>query len=79
MLVHSPQELAKTVFSRRKQKKLSQANTAAAVGLKQTTLSKFEARPDTTQLATLFRILSSLELEMHILPKKKSPADNNLW
>lgn len=78
MLIHSPQELAKTVLNQRKQKKLSQADTGAKVGLKQTTVSKFEAKPETTQLATLFRILSALELEIHIMPKKKSQA-SDLW
>lgn len=78
MLIHSASDLAKAVLSRRKQKKLSQSVTGSKVGLKQTTLSKFETKPETTQLETVFRILSSLGLEMHIMPKKP-PRTTDLW
>jgi HTH-type transcriptional regulator / antitoxin HipB len=79
MLIHSPKELAQWVHTQRKKKRWSQAETSALVGLKQTTLSKFEIRPDHTRLATLFRILSALGLEMHVMPQGKSPAEAGKW
>ncbi len=71
-MIHSPQALAKFIHSQRKHSKLSQSQTTEKVGLKQTTLSRFENTPDRSQLATLFRILSALNLEMHVIPKSKA-------
>ena len=78
MLIHSPSELAKIVYSQRKQQKLNQSEVGDKVGLKQTTLSKFETHPDHTQLATLFRILSALDLEIHVNPKQKAKNSSDL-
>lgn len=72
MLIHSPQALAELAYSQRKRNQLSQTQATSKVGLKQTTLSRFETKPEGTQLATLFRILSALDLEMHIIPKSKA-------
>ncbi len=72
MLIHSPKELSKLVFSERKRHKLSQAEAGSNVGLKQTTVSHFEINPERTQVTTLFRILASLDLEIHITPKSKN-------
>lgn len=81
MLIITPQNLADFTNTLRKQKKLSQSQVGATVGLKQTTISKFELRPESTQLDTLFRILSALDLEIHIKPKPKSntPDNNQKW
>lgn len=79
MLIHTPQELAKLSANERRTKKISQALTAEKVGLKQTTVSKFEIRPESTQLDTLFRILSALDLEMHIIPKKSNKNWKEEW
>jgi HTH-type transcriptional regulator / antitoxin HipB len=70
MLIHNPDDLAKFTSYQRKQKKLSQLQIGASVGLKQTTISKFERKPESSQLDTLFRILSSLDLEIHIIAKQ---------
>ena len=69
MVIHSPKELALFVQDQRKQKTMSQTSVANKVALKQTTLSKFEIRPETTKLDTLFRILSALDLELQIVSK----------
>ncbi len=77
MKVTSPGSLASTVSDQRKVKKLTQFNTAASVGIKQTTVSDFENQPESTKLKTLFKILSALELELYevktgaMLDKKK--------
>jgi HTH-type transcriptional regulator / antitoxin HipB len=71
MLVHSSKELAKLIYSERKRYKLSQVKAGAKVGLKQTTFSRFEINPENAHISTLFRILSTLDLEMRITPKSK--------
>ena len=75
MLVYSPEGLAKVAHDARKRRKLSQAQVSSLVGLKQNTLSRFETNPQGTQLATLFRILSALDLEMQVVPKSKATKD----
>lgn len=77
MLLHSSKELARFMSNQRKQKQLSQAQLGSQVGLKQTTVSKFENRPETTQIETLFRLLSALELEMQIIPKSNVKIINS--
>ena len=72
MLITSPKQLAIHLRDERKNKNLSQNTVADPVGIKQDTVSKFEINPETTRIQTLFRILSSLNLEMHIVPRGKS-------
>jgi HTH-type transcriptional regulator / antitoxin HipB len=72
MLIHSPKELAKLLYSERKRHRLSQAKAGSKVGLKQTTISHFETNPERTQVTTLFRILASLDLEIHVTPKSEN-------
>ncbi|MDK9756655.1 helix-turn-helix domain-containing protein [Vibrio sp. D173a] len=81
MLITSSKQLAIHLRDERKSKNLSQVKVADPVGLKQDTVSKFEVNPETTRIQTLFRILSSLNLEMHIVQKGESiysnPDDDN--
>ncbi|HHB1579930.1 helix-turn-helix domain-containing protein [Vibrio parahaemolyticus] len=77
MLITSPKQLAIHLRDDRKSKNLSQTKVADPVGLKQDTVSKFELNPETTSIQTLFRILSSLNLEMHIVQKSESIYSNS--
>ncbi|EGR0072550.1 helix-turn-helix domain-containing protein [Vibrio vulnificus] len=77
MLITSPSQLAIHLRDERKHKNLSQAKVADPVGIKQDTVSKFEVNPETTRIQTLFRILSSLNLEMHIVQKSESIYSNS--
>lgn len=77
MLITSPKQLAIHLRDERKHKNLSQTKVADPVGLKQDTVSKFELNPETTSIQTLFRILSSLNLEMHIVQKSESIYSNS--
>lgn len=72
MLITSSKQLAIHLRDERKNKNLSQTKVADPVCLKQDTVSKFEVNPEATRIQTLFRILSSLNLEMHIVPKGTS-------
>lgn len=82
MLIHSPNDLAQFYRDQRKRRKTSQTAIAEEIALRQDTVSKFEIKPDNVRLDTLFRLLSALDLEMHLLPKGGSvPKDdkNSGW
>lgn len=79
MLIRSPKELAFHINNQRKKNKLSQAKAGQLVGLKQQTISQFEIKPESTQLNTLFRILSALNLDVKIVEKNETDANKVQW
>lgn len=79
MKVTSPALLAATIRDQRKISKLTQAETAKQVGIKQTTVSDFENRPESTKLETLFKILAALDLELHVTKRGSTLVENNVW
>ena len=78
MIIHNPKELAMFIKNHRKKQKISQTEISNQVRLKQSTISAFESRPETTKLETLFRILSAINLEIHI-DSKNVPKDHHHW
>lgn len=79
MLVQSPHNLALQVINQRKKLKLSQADVANLVGLKQKTISAFENKPEGTKLETLFLILSAVNLDITILAKDQKTITETQW
>ncbi|MDU4092771.1 MAG: helix-turn-helix domain-containing protein [Pantoea sp.] len=79
MKVTSPALLANAVRDQRKIKKLTQSQTAELVGIKQSTVSDFENRPDSTKLETLFKILSALDLELQVVKKGITLDKEKIW
>jgi HTH-type transcriptional regulator / antitoxin HipB len=79
MLITSTETLAIAAKDRRRQIKLSQAEVGNKIGLRQKTISAFESKPDSTKLETLCKILSALNLELHIVPKENSAKMNQGW
>lgn len=79
MLIHSPKELGLLIFNQRKKLKLSQAEVGNLVGLKQKTISAIENRPEGTQIETLFRVLSALNLDIKVLAKDDEHANKKRW
>lgn len=79
MKVTSPASLAYAVKDQRKLRKQTQAKTADLVGIKQTTVSDFENRPESTKLETLFKILSALDLELHVVEKGSTLDKQKVW
>ncbi len=69
MLIHSPNDLARYYRDQRKQRRVSQTAVAEEVAVRQDTVSKFENKPDNVRLDTLFRLLSALDIEVHLVPK----------
>jgi HTH-type transcriptional regulator / antitoxin HipB len=66
MKITSPKRLAIFLKDLRRTQKLTQADIAKRVGIRQDTISKFENNPDTTQIETFFKIISALNLEFHL-------------
>lgn len=79
MFIRSPTELALLVMNQRKKLKLSQAEVGNLVGLKQTTISAFENKPESTRLDTLFRILSAVNLDINVTVKGESTQADDHW
>lgn len=71
MHINNLSELALAIKQQRQQKGLSQTDVADLVGIKQSTVSAFELKPEATKLDTFFRILSAVG--MHIELKEKQP------
>lgn len=79
MKVTSPASLASAVKDQRKLSKQTQTHTAELIGIKQTTVSDFENRPESTKLETLFKILSALDLELHVVKKGDTLDEEKVW
>ncbi len=79
MLTPSASTLAEIIKDRRRQLGLSQTEASDLVGLSQKTISAFEIKPESTKLETFFKILSALNLEIHVVPKEKSNKSTKGW
>ncbi|MBR9727504.1 helix-turn-helix domain-containing protein [Shewanella intestini] len=69
MKVTTSKQLSNCLKDTRLSMQLSQGKVASKVGIRQDTVSKFEQNPDSTKLATLFKLLSSLNLEIELKPR----------
>ena len=78
-LVNSPKMLGQHLMQIRKQKDLTQSEAGNILGLEQSTVSSIENGAPGTRLATLFRLLAVLELEVVIRPKQKQQDFEQDW
>lgn len=81
-MIYSPRQLANHIRLIRQKNQWTQTELAQKVGLKQSTISHFENNPDLTTLATLFKIIQSLELQLVIQEKNTDldvSAQENDW
>jgi len=69
MLIRSPNDLAQYYRDQRKLRKISQTVIVEEIVIRQDTVSKFENIIDNIWLVTLFLLLATLDLELHIVPK----------
>jgi len=82
MLIHTPTDLAQYYRDQRKKQRLTQAAVSDEISVRQDTVSKFELKPENVRLDTLFRLLSALDMELHVVPKGQSPTsvdDDKGW
>lgn len=49
------------------------------VGIKQKTISAIEKNPENVRLSTLFRVLSTLEIDMRLLAKHETNLTHSQW
>ena len=77
MVITTAKMLSHVIREFRYQGELSQTDVAKLAGTTQARISAFENEPERTKLETLFKILSGLELELIVQPRKKS-SDTNL-
>ncbi len=67
--VRTTHQLAMILQGCRKQAELSQKQASAKVGMLPKTISALEISPDNCTIASLFKLLSALDLEMVLQPK----------
>ena len=79
MRLNTPQILAAVIRDQRKTQQLTQKETADRDGIKQATISGVEKNPDQCKVETLFKLLSALDLELHITRNGQSPDKNQAW
>ncbi|MFB1071845.1 helix-turn-helix domain-containing protein [Vibrio diabolicus] len=72
MLITSPKQLGIYLRDVRRNQRRNQTKVGDIVGLKQTTISKLERDPSSSSIESLMRLLSSLDLELHIKDKAVS-------
>lgn len=82
MKITTSKQLSAYIQDIRQSQGLSQAKIGEKIGLRQGTVSNFEQNPDSSKLATLFKLLSALELEIELKPRKvtdENSSHNSLW
>ncbi|MDW2177961.1 XRE family transcriptional regulator [Vibrio sp. 1637] len=78
MLITSPRQLGIYLRDVRKNQRRNQTTVGDIVGLQQTTVSKLERDPASSSIESLMRLLSSLDLELHIQDKAVSREQTKL-
>lgn len=78
-MVYSPKSLGMAIQRQRKAKKLTQTEAGSPFKLVQTTISTIEQGFPGTQIETIFRVLSALDLEMIIRTKQSSIPTDEDW
>ncbi|HEJ7944647.1 MULTISPECIES: type II toxin-antitoxin system antitoxin HipB [Serratia] len=72
--IYSPVQLANYLKLVRQQNQWTQSELACRIGIKQATISNFENNPEKTTLATVFKLLQSLDVSMVIVKKNDITA-----
>lgn len=73
-LARSPQQIGAIVRRIREGRKMTQAELAAYLGVRQATLSRVEAGSTDLKLSTLLKILAALDLELSIAPRSRATS-----
>lgn len=79
--VATPDQLAAVLRGRRAERGSTQKQVGATVGLLPKTISALESRPGRSSVASLFKLLSALDLELVVQPKSgsTSPEPGGEW
>lgn len=80
MQITRPEQLSTLIKAYRKKQGVTQAEIAQLVGLRVATISDFENKPESCKLATFFKILAALQLQLDISPRETSlQPDQDTW
>lgn len=80
MQITRPEQLSTLIKAYRKKQGVTQAEIAQLVGLRVATISDFENKPESCKLATFFKILATLQLQLDISPRETSlQPDQDTW
>jgi HTH-type transcriptional regulator/antitoxin HipB len=74
-LARSPKQLGMLIHNARVSRNLTQQALADLVGTGQKTISRIESGHPGTKLDTLFGIITALDLELNLEPRRKGSAD----
>lgn len=77
--VRTTQQLAMILQGCRKQAGITQKQAASKVGMLPKTISSFETDPDNSSIASLFKLLSALDLEMVLQSKQPGQISGDEW
>lgn len=77
--ITSPEMLGKVLRKYRNEHNLTQSEAGKKFNLPQKTVSNVESGRSGVRLATLFKLMSALGLEMHLEPRGKSNQNEALW
>ena len=75
--IKTPSQLGAVLKGFRRDRKLTQADVGAAVGLPQNAISEIESAPDRSSLARVFKLLAALELDLVVRPRQ--PDKRSDW
>ena len=78
-VIASPAQLAAVLRGRRDACDLTQKQAGAKVGLLPKTISVLESDPGRSSVASLFKLLSALDVELVLLPKSTQTASKAEW
>jgi HTH-type transcriptional regulator / antitoxin HipB len=75
----TPDQLAQVLKVRRKKQRLSQTQVGIRAGIRQDTVSALELRPGSSSVDSLYKVLSTLGLELVIRDKGSSTSSKEEW
>lgn len=73
-LARSPKQIGAIIMRVRRERKLTQADLAQKVGLRQEAISKIESGNGSTRLSTILDVLAALDLDITIGSRRTSSS-----
>ena len=70
-IARTPKQLGAVLGRLRNFADLNQSDLGQKAGLRQATISKIESGSPTTQVGSICSVLAALDLELHIVPRRK--------
>lgn len=77
--ITSPDSLGKVLRRYRKNLGMSQSEAGSKFNLPQKTVSNIESGLPGVRMASIFKYMSALGLEMHLEPRNKATSGEDLW